>query len=116
MSCAPITDTVFPFAASGLGPLIFGFARDQLGFYRTTLRVSVVVPFTMGAASLLMPWHGRPFSLREARLSAEEFLRGNRGTKGGGGSAGAGGSGHQRELVSLLGQTDGGGEDAREEE
>lgn len=45
---------------------MFGFARDRLGLYRSTLRSSIIVPAMMGLAAVLMPWHGKPFSPREA--------------------------------------------------
>jgi hypothetical protein len=53
-------------AASGIGPLVFGFARDQLGLYKSTLHVSIVVPACMAIASVLMPSHGRAFDPRAA--------------------------------------------------
>lgn len=97
-------------AASGIGPLVFGFARDRLGLYKSTLRASIVVPAAMALAAVLMPSHGRAFDPHAALRSAWEGLKGESGLfagsgrSGGAGDGGRGGlPGSHREMVSLLG-------------
>ena len=51
--------TTISVAASAIGPMLFGIARDVWGSYTGVLLISAVLPIVLGAA-ILGPWAGRP--------------------------------------------------------
>lgn len=58
-SITGLTSTILV-AASALGPMPFGIARDLLGSYTTILTVCTIVPLLLALASLLTGRPGRP--------------------------------------------------------